>query len=142
MPSVFDDDQRRKFLAAVKETVHEAALDNLASKMASIEFEGTRNWHVDHEIIRINRVLERMNVRVIPAQAGDPQSTTEEGALLQFQRLDAPVKQPDGSYQRGDLEIGGRAWDEAREFWRKEVLRQFPKPPKEAAQSNPDSEIL
>jgi hypothetical protein len=130
----FDDSQRRKLLAAVKETVHEDALDKLASKMATLEFEGTRRWHVDDEINSINQTLERMNVR-LPAE-GDP-----EGVLLQFKRLDAPVKQPDGNYQRGDLEIGGRAWNEAREFWRKEVLRQFPMPPKEAAQPNQESEI-
>ena len=130
----FCDADRRNFLAAVKETVHSAALDRLTSATAKLEFEVSRRGHVDHEVYRINQTLERLNVRV-------PTENEPDGALLQIQRLDEPVKQSDGNYQRGPLEIGGLAWNEAREFWRKETLRQFPMPPKEAAQPNQDSEI-
>ena len=130
----FDDSDRRKFLSAVKETVHQATVDKLASIMSTKEFDVCRHLHAVHEINRINQVLTRLDVRV-------PSETSPEGVLLQFDRLDNSVKLPDGNFKRGDLEVSGRAWNESREFWR-EVLRQFPMPPKDApAPPDPDSEI-
>jgi len=131
----FDDGDRRKFLAAVKETVHQATVDKLASIMSTKEFDVCRYLHAGHEINRINQVLTRLDVRV-------PSETSPEGVLLQFDRLDNSVKLPDGNFKRGDLEVSGRAWNESREFWRKEVLKQFPMPPKDApAPPDQDSEI-
>jgi hypothetical protein len=131
----FDDRDRRKFLAAVKATVHHTALDRLALTMARLELVTSHCAHVNHEIDRINQVLQRLEIRV-------PSQTETEGALLQFERLDVPVKQPDGTFKRGPLEIAGLAWNEAREFWRKEVLKQFPLPPKDTAQPEQESEIV
>jgi hypothetical protein len=128
----FDDGDRRKFLAAVKATVHQTALDRLASTMANLEFDMSRRAHMSYEIERIDQTLRDLDVRI---QAG------AESVLLQFARLDIPVKQPDGNYKGGPLEIGGLAWNEAREFWRKEVLKQFPLPPK-CAQGEQESEIV
>jgi hypothetical protein len=131
----FDDGDRRKFLAAVKETVHQATVDKLASIMSTKEFDVCRYLHAGHEINRINQVLTRLDVRV-------PSETSPEGVLLQFDRLDNSVKLPDGNFKRGDLEVSGRAWNESREFWRKEVLKQFPMPPKDVpAPPDQDSEI-
>ena len=89
--------------------------------MATQDFDVSRYFHLCHEIQRINQVLARLDVRV-------PSETEAETVLLQFNSLDVSLKQPDGSYKRGDLEIAGRAWNEARDFWRKEVLKQFPLP--------------
>jgi len=131
----FSDNDRRKFLAGVKETVHQTALDRLVPTIAEREFEFSRFAHVSHEIDRINQVLRHLEIRV-------PSQTETEGELLQFKRLDVMVKQADGTYDRGPLEIAGLAWIESREFWRKEALRQFPLPPKEAAQPEQGSEIV
>jgi hypothetical protein len=131
----FSDNDRRKFLAGVKETVHQTALDRLVLTIAEREFEFSRFAHAGHEIDRINQVLRHLEIRV-------PSQTETEGELLQFQRLDVMVKQPDGTYERGPLEIAGLAWIESREFWRKEALKQFPLPPKEAAQPEQGSEIV
>ncbi len=81
----FDDSDRRKFLSAVKETVHQATVDKFASIMSTKEFDVCRYLHAVHEINRINQVLTRLNVRV-------PSETSPEGVLLQFDRLDNSVK--------------------------------------------------
>jgi hypothetical protein len=124
----FSDLDRCNFLAAVKETVHQTALNKLTTIMAAQDFDVSRYFHLCHEIQRINQVLARLDVRV-------PSETGAESALLQFNSLDISLKQPDGGYKRGDLEIAGRAWNEARDFWRREVLKQFPMPPSEPARA-------
>jgi hypothetical protein len=48
--------------------------------------------------------------------------------LLQFDDRTRAVRKDDGTAERGDLDIGGRSWEEARKFWRAEVLKRFPAP--------------
>jgi hypothetical protein len=125
----FSDADRSDFLAEVKQTVHDTALKKLASYIATLEYNVSFRAHVDCEVIRINQVLPRLNVRV-------PADDAQGDVVLQFQGLSALVRQLDGNCQRGELEIGGRAWSEARDFWRKEVLRQFPLPPTDEVESS------
>ena len=115
-----DDKERRQFLSGVKEVVHDSALDRLAGTMAKIEYETSRNAHHWDEINRINNVLRERDVKVRRPIYKDGKHEGWEEVILQF---DTKEHTPSG---RGDLAIGGRAWEEAREFWRDEVRKQFP----------------
>lgn len=114
-----DDGDRRKFLAGVKEAVHDKRLDDLANAMSKLEYEFSKTSHFYHEINRINEALRHYDVRI---KRGD----TDE--LLQFNNLDRSTKGEDGGFTRGELEIGGKSWEEARTHWRKEVSARFPNP--------------
>ena len=106
------DADRRKVLDGLKEAVHSKALDHLAAKMAALEYSVTKRAYLYHEINRINETLAHYEVTQPPR--GD-----EEGPQpLRIRHED----------HLPELKIGGTAWNEAREYWRAEVLRQFPRP--------------
>jgi len=120
------DADRRKFLAGVQESVHDKAIDRLASTMAKLEFEMDRRAHYFHEISRINATLRDLDVKVNRGCTDDAGEWIIKPVLLQFNELDRPTRDEDGSFTRGELEVAGKAWDEARAFWRDEVLKRFP----------------
>lgn len=120
------DSDRRKFIEGVKETIHDKTLDRLASTMAKLEFEMDRRAHFFHEISRINETLRNLDVKVNRGKINDAGEWVTEPVLLQFNELDRPTKDESGSFTRGELEVAGKAWDEARAFWRAEVLKRFP----------------
>jgi hypothetical protein len=135
------DADRRKFLHGVMEAVHSKALDRLASSTAKLEYEANRTAHYSSEIHRINKVLRDQNVLVHREFLNDKTKQFETKLVpLQFDELEHKLD-ANGNHARGDLAIGGRSWEEAREFWRKEVLKQFPTPeaPGELA---PDAEAV
>jgi hypothetical protein len=106
------DEDRRKFLSDIKEAVHDEALDKLASAMSSLEYAIAKNYYLHSQIRAINDTLEHYGVTRPPR--GD-----EEGPQ--------PLRIKDES-QVGEFKIAGTAWNEARDYWRREVLRQFPRP--------------
>jgi hypothetical protein len=106
------DGDRRKFLASVKEAVHDAALDKLASAMAGLEYAIAKNYYLHTEIRRINDTLEHYGVTRPPR--GD-----EVGPQ--------PLRIKDESHV-GEFKIGGTAWNEARDHWRAEIRERFPAP--------------
>ena len=120
------DADRRKFIEAIKDAIHDNALDRLAATMAKLEFEMSRRAHFFQEIRRINETLRNLDVKVNRGRTNDAGEWVNEPMLLQFNELDRPVKSDDGSFTRGELEVAGRSWDEARAFWRDEVLKRFP----------------
>ena len=120
------DADRRKFVECVKEAIHDKALDRLASTMAKLEFEMDRRAHFFHEISRINETLRNLGVKVDRGRCDEDGNWVTEQVLLQFNELDRPTKDESGSFTRGELEVTGKAWDEARAFWRDEVLKRFP----------------
>jgi hypothetical protein len=110
------DADRRKVLDGLKEAVHSKALDLLAGKMASLEYSVSKQSYLHTAIDNINRTLEHYGVTRPPR--GD-----EVGPQ--------PLRIKNES-QVPEFTIGGDAWNEAREFWRGEVLRQFPMPKSES----------
>jgi hypothetical protein len=121
-----EDRDRRALLAKVGAVVHDQALDKLANAMVGLECEAVRRAAYWQEVANINRTLSNYDVRVPSQVKQDDGSWASETVLLQM-RIDPEAEN-----------IPGKAWDEAREFWRKEVLRQFPLPaPKGDANSEP-----
>ena len=110
------DAERRKFLSGVKESVHSKALDNLASAMYKCEFELSRISNHYDEVRRINDFLRENDIR------------RPNGELVQLNTRDHSIKNETGTFQRGELEVSGKSWEEARDHWRKEVARRFPEP--------------
>ena len=123
------DADRRKFLAGVREAVHEKALDRLADSMAKIEYDVARIAHFYDEVRRINQTLRDLEVTVMRSAKNDVGEWVQVPSILQFdereRKLDADGKPTNGF---GELAVAGRAWQDARAFWRDEVRRQFPMP--------------
>lgn len=123
------DRDRRDLLAGLKKTVHSVALDRLADKLFSAEYSVLKHAHHWDEVGRINQILRDLDVKVQRASYIDGKHAGTEAVLLQFDTREQSVKLPDGSRtQRGELEIGGLAWEQAREFWRAEISKLFPAP--------------
>ena len=99
------DSDRRKFLEAVKETVHSAAQDKLSGDMAKLEYYVSGRSFFYHSVHAINDRLRRDNV------------CYADGSLVQLPDRDSDP----------DFRVGEKYWNEAREFWRKEILKRFPK---------------
>lgn len=124
------DADRRKFLHGVKEAVHDKAVDCLVSRLSTIEYAITREAHHYDEIHRINGVLRELNVttpRTIWSDDGEAVGT--EQVLVQFDERSRGAT-VNGLAGLGDLAIGGRAWEEARAFWREEAFKFFQAPVK------------
>lgn len=120
------DDERRKFLDGVKEAVHSTQLDALARSMSSLEYSISRNAHHYDEVSRINDRLRNLDVRVQRTVWVDGKDAGSESVVLQFDARDHSANDENGRLVRGELEVGGKSWEESREYWRKEVSRQFP----------------
>jgi hypothetical protein len=99
-----EDADRRKFLEGVKEAVHSKELDVLAAKMALLEYALSKRSYFYHEV---NSVNERLH------EAG---YVDKEGNPIRLRHEDNDP----------DFKIAGKHWNEGREFWRAEVLKQFP----------------
>ena len=121
-----NDNDRRDFLKKVKEAVHNEAVDRLAVAMAKCEFEISRRSHYYHEIQRINETLRELDVKIMRGRMNENGDWVTEPTLLQFNALDRSEKHKDGTFTRGELEISGKAWEEARAHWRDEVSKRFP----------------
>ena len=122
------DAERRKFLHGVQEAVHSKALDVLSGHMQKLEYETNRIANFHAEIRRINDVLRAQNVMVEGSVWNDTTKAYErKETLLQFDEREH-TRDENGNHVLGELAVAGRGWEEAREFWRKEVLKQFPDP--------------
>ena len=129
-----DDADRRKFIAEVKEAIHDKALDVLAGKMASLEHEINRRSHGFQEIHRINETLRQFDVKTkrfvgYGEKGGKTGEPVYEEVPLQFNMLDRPTPDGKGGWTHGELEVAGKSWEEARAYWRKEISKRFPAPP-------------
>lgn len=131
-----NDPDRRAVLRGLKEAVHSAALDRLANRAAAAEFDVSRCAGHWEEIRRINHVLRDLNVTVKRTIWKDGQPAGTEDVLLQFNDRDRAQKNEDGTWTRGVFEVGGQAWNEAREFWRQKVLEEFPGPAESRAEND------
>lgn len=120
-----DDADRRNFLREVKEAVHDKALDVLAAIMAKLEFEMDRRANQYQQITRINDTLRKLDVKVDRTERSAAGEWVVEKVLLQFDQLDRSTKNEAGSFTRGELEVQGKAWEEARTFWRAEIAKRF-----------------
>jgi hypothetical protein len=124
-----EDKDRRALLAKVGAVVHGQALDKLADAMVGLERDAVRKAAYWQGVRSINDTLRDNNVRVPRSVKNEDGTWGTEHDLLQM-RIDPEAEN-----------IPGKAWNEAREFWRAEVLRQFPLPvqePKPAEQGGPD----
>lgn len=136
------DADRRKFLHGVTEAVHSKALDRLAGSMAKIEYETNRITNFYDEIRRINKTLRDQEVMVSREVWDDAtKQYIRKLVPLQFDEREH-ARDATGNHTRGDLAVGGRGWEEAREFWRKEVLKQFPMPEALLAPAAEADEVL
>jgi len=103
----FSDADRRMFIARVKGEVHEKAVDELAGKMADIE-RGQRDLvHISNRLYRYNDFLREIDAK-------DPRT----GEVLQLRGVD----------EDRDFAIGGKHWNETRDYWRKQMHARFPAP--------------
>jgi hypothetical protein len=122
------DAERRKFLRGVTEAVHSKALDTLAGHMAMIEHQSNKASNFYDEVRRINDVLRAQEV-MVHGDVWNEVTKAHERKLVPLQFNEREHKRDaNGNHTRGDLSVGGRGWEEAREFWRMEVLKQFPMP--------------
>lgn len=122
-----DDGDRRKFLTKIQEAVHSKALDALASAAAKLEWTVSKEAHHYDQIRQINDVLRELDVKVMWSSLVDGE-WVQTPTVLQFDERDRPIKDETGKILRGDLEVGGRCWEEARDYWRDEVAKAFPSP--------------
>lgn len=97
------DDDRRTFLAKVKDAVHSKALDTTASKLSALEYDAGKRFSFWSELHAINHRLRDFDVR------------WPDGSLLQ-------MRDPTNSDQ---FKIGGQVWKEARDHWRHEIREVF-----------------
>lgn len=118
------DADRRAFLHGVKEAIHSAAVDALASRMASLEHEATKRWSIHRQVEAVNETLANYGA-TRPARGDE----TEPQPL----RIRDTMHDP-------EFRISGPAWNEARDFWRREVARQFPMPLPESDAMRDDAE--
>lgn len=104
--SGFSDEDRRNFLFKVREEVHNKRLDDLAKTMHSIEYDLSKRSFFYHEVNSVNDWLR------------------EKGYEVRLKHHD-----DDPNYR-----ISGKNYNEAREFWREQVIKQFqgPEQPPEA----------
>ena len=99
-----NDADRRKFLVKVKEAVHSHALDSLREKMSSLEYDMSKRSFFYHEVNRVNDFLREQGY------------VHADGTPIRLRHEDADP----------DFKIGGKHWNEARDWWRGEVLKRFP----------------
>lgn len=130
-----DDGDRRKFLTQIQEAVHSKAVDALASSAASLEWKFSKEAHHYDEVRRINDTLRELDVKVMRSSLVDGE-WVQTPTLLQFDERDRSIKDETGKFLRGELEVSGRCWEEARAYWRIEVARAFPAPVEPVASVN------
>ena len=97
------DDDRRTFVAKVKDAVHSKALDRAASALSALEYDAGKRFSFWKELHAINDRLRDLDVR------------RHDGSLLQM--ID-----PTSSDQ---FKISGQVWNEARDHWRHEIRQVF-----------------
>jgi hypothetical protein len=108
------DKERRALLVGVKEAVHSTEVAALASKMAEREFYLCKNVHHWDQVRQINQLLKDRDIRSTWVREGET-----VGDLIQFKELDTG---------RDELAIGGKAWNESRDYWREKMAELFPGP--------------
>jgi len=114
------DHDRRSFLEGVQEAVHSKSLDTLAGEMASIEYALSKRSYFWDQIRRANDFLHHWEIK---------------------DREGKQVVLDDGGHDP-DFKIAGTHWNERRDFWRAEVLKQFPMPPEPAKAEPATDEVL
>lgn len=96
----FDDTDRRRFLHQIQEAVHAKAADDLAGRIADMEWHNSQRFYHHSHTRDVNRWLADRGLDFrIPYEAESP-----------------------------DFKIGGKSWEEARNDWRELVLASFPAP--------------
>lgn len=119
----FTDHDRRQFLDRIQETIYSQKIDNVTRALSEREFDFIKVANYHAEIQGINRILRERNVMVtklIKSKTGE--GYTEVQVPLQFnERNSGPVEQ-------ASLSIGGKAWSEARAWWRNKLMELAPPP--------------
>lgn len=113
-----EEADRRKLLHGIQKEVHSAALDRLSDAMATQEYAARNIAHSQYSRHQFKHWLRAV-----------------EDTLTRFPEALEALKQGHGfgkmflvDPDEKDFSIGGKHWQEARDFWRAEVLRQFPQP--------------
>lgn len=98
--SDWSDDDRRKLLFGLKESVHNVALGKLTDDIASMEWHNSQRYYHRTHTTYVNDWLRNNGLSLsIPYE-----------------------KEPE------DFKVGGKSWNDARDYWRETVLRSFPSP--------------
>lgn len=141
------DDDRRRFLAKIKEAIHSKALDRVASAAQALEHRAHQVYQLERwarEIIHHGELADliqslehtatllegdgcRTGTAELRALLGTLQQITSQAEALSSQAL---------SEQTAEASIGRQAWDEARAYWRKWAADTFtaPEVPEEATE--------
>lgn len=93
------DNERRRLIRDLQAAVHDKALDTLIDKLAGMEWHNSQRFYQRSHTSEVNRWLMDRGLDLrIPYEPEAP-----------------------------DFKIGGKAWTEARDDWRRMVLASFPK---------------
>lgn len=116
-----DDGERRIFLTKVQSELHDRIVDKLADKMASLEYNLSKKWYLHDKIGAVNHYIRHINEIL-----ADKDVRRSDGEPLQFSDVGFGFVQDEDNDP--DFKIGGTSWNEARAFWRKEIVERFPGP--------------
>jgi len=123
------DGERRKLLQKVKEAIHSKALDRLADAMHKQEYEARNRAHQYDVMAGVNQLWRDMMDRLSRISPDAHTAIAAEFPLSLFGR-DPEFK---------EYEIGGKHWNESRDFWRERAANSFPAP---APIATPDDEEI
>lgn len=149
------DSDRRKLLARVKETVYEETVRETLDVLSSAEFETVRQTELHHwaeslgrhsffsgaalELATIVREHERTDAlgQAIPPDAEVvKKAALDLHAMLEKLRSDGEVlaEKTRPRWMGTELtRIGGSAWNESRDYWRRLIEERFPVPREETS---------
>jgi hypothetical protein len=125
----FTDADRRKALFVIQEAVHSQAVDKLAGEMAEQERAAREAVHTQYRRREFRDWLRSVEETL--------QSYPEALEAARVRNGFGKVFLADE--EESDFSIGGKHWNEARSFWRAEVLKQFPMPPEPVEATDSDA---
>lgn len=112
------DDDRRKFLAEVKEAVHSKELSALTEKISDVEHEVRARWRSNRYTHDYNAHYFAVLESIEHLYGSEARKEIERRHLARFSR----------PFDDGDFGIGKKHWNECRDFWRAKTLELFPGP--------------
>ncbi len=115
---LWTDDDRRKILHSIKESVHDQALDKLGAFFANTLEHAARNrTHYMHSLGEADTAIRRYEEDVV-ALWNRSWPDLEAPELPKLPRVKHIDHDP-------EYRIGGKHWNEARDYWRKLVAERF-----------------
>lgn len=115
-----EDADRRKLLHGIQREVHSTKLDQLADLMATQEYAARETAHRQRA-----QYLFSYWIKAVEETLSSRYPEALEALRAGHGFGEVFIQDP----EQKDFSIGGKHWNEARDYWRAEVLKQFPHPP-------------